>query len=472
MPHSHEALGANRSKSILHSRNGSGESAFTVGADKGWPRRRAPGRAGRPGRADRPGRGGWLGRRLGPLTERNFRVFFAGYSTSLLGSAMASVALTFAVLDTGGGPADLGYVLAADVVPQVAVMLSGGVLADRVGRRPVMLTTDATRLGVQGTLAALLFAGRPPIWAFVLLAGLLGTGEGFFNPALGGLRAEIAPRERLPDANALLGVVQSGSGIIGPALAGSLIALSSPAVVIACDAASFAVSVACLALLAVPAATPARQSPLRDLADAWAVFRSQTWLWVTTLQFALFNLFTWAPYLLLGPILARQYLGGASAWGIIAASYAAGSVLTGLALVGRRPRRLVLVAAIGTFGYPIPVLMLALHAPLSAVAAGAFAGGIGSAVAGTYLSTATQQQVPAQMLGRVTSFTLTGSYSLGSMSWVVIGSIAAVVGPARMLAFAAAYATVSAAVVLAIPAVRAVRWQDSPDRPATAEDAA
>jgi MFS family permease len=316
MPDSTEPLAANRSKSIWHSRAASGGRASVIDTDRARPSRQSQGGSG-------SDRGGSVRRRLGPLDERNFRTFFVGYSTSLLGSAMASVALTFAVLDSGGGPADLGYVLAADVVPQVAVMLGGGVLADRVGRRPVMLTTDTIRLAVQGTLAALLFTGRPTIWAFVLLAGLLGTGEGFFNPALGGLRAEIAPRDKLPDANALLGVVQSGSAIIGPALAGSLIALSSPAVVIACDAASFGVSVACLARLAVPATSPARQSAFRDLADGWAVFRAQTWLWVTTLQFALFNLFAWAPYLLLGPILARQYLGGASAWGIIAASYAA-----------------------------------------------------------------------------------------------------------------------------------------------------
>jgi hypothetical protein len=454
MPESHEAPNDNRSKSTSNSRRNSARLVSDSSADRARLGRRAP----RPDGS--PGRDSWLRRRLGPLTERNFRVFFVGYSTSLLGSAMASVALTFAVLDNGGGPADLGYVLAADVVPQVAVMLGGGVLADRVGRRPVMLTTDTIRLAVQGTLAALLFTGPLPIWAFVLLAGLLGTGEGFFNPALGGLRTEIASRDTLPDANALLGVIQSGSGIIGPALAGGLIALSTPAVVIACDATSFAVSIACLARLVVTPASSARQSPLRDLRDAWAVFRSQTWLWVTTLQFALFNLFTWAPYLLLGPILARQYLGGASAWGIIAASYAGGSVLTGLVLVGRRPRRLLLVATIGTFGYPIPCLMLALHSPLDLVAVGAFAGGTGSAVAGTYLNTAMQQRVPAQMLGRVTAFMLTGSYALGSMSWVVIGSIAAVVGPVRMLGFAAAYATVSAAVVLALPAVRAVRWLD------------
>ncbi|HTA03956.1 MAG TPA: MFS transporter, partial [Streptosporangiaceae bacterium] len=337
-------------------------------------------------------RGNSWRRRLGPLAERNFRVFYAGYAASLLGSAMSAIALTFAVLDSGGTAADLGFVFAADVVPQVLVMLGGGVLADRVGRRPVMLITDSARLAVQATLAGVLLGGRPPIWLFALLASLLGTGEGFFNPALGGLRAEIAPRDKLADANALLSVAQSAATVVGPALAGILIALTSPAVVIALDAASFGVSVVSLALLTIPPARPATQSPWRDLADGWAQFRGQTWLWLTTVQFALFNLFTWAPYLLLGPILARQYLGGAGAWGVMAASYAGGSVLTGLALVGRRPRRPLLVAVAGTFGYALPCLLLALRAPLPLVAAGALAAGSGSAVFGTYWTTVMQQR--------------------------------------------------------------------------------
>jgi hypothetical protein len=402
----------------------------------------------------------WLHRRLGPLAERNFRVFYAGYSTSLLGSAMSAIGLTFAVLDSGDGAADLGYVFAASVVPQVLVMLGGGVLADRIGRRPVMLVTDSARFAVQGTLAGALFAGRPPLWLFIALSALLGTGEGFFNPALGGLRAELAPHNKLPDANALLSVAQSAAAVAGPALAGILIALTSPAVVIALDAASFGVSVLSLALLAVPPAERAAQSPWRDLADGWAQFRAQTWLWLTTLQFALFNLVTWAPYLLLGPILARQYLGGAGAWGVVAAAYAAGSVLAGLSLVGRRPRRPLVVAVIGTFGYALPCLLLALRAPLIPVAAAAFAAGCGSALFGTNWSTVMQQRIAPEVLGRVTAFALTGAYALGSLGYAVIGSVASLVGPARLLGFAAAYAILSSTVVLATPAIHSVRWRD------------
>jgi len=408
-----------------------------------------------------------LGGRLGPFAGRNFRVFYAGYATSLLGSAMSAIALTFAVLDSGGGAADLGFVFAANVVPQVLVMLGGGVLADRVGRRLVMLVTDSLRLLVQATLAAALFAGRPPIWLFVVLAALLGAGEGVFNPALGGLRADIAPRDQLPDANALLSVVQSASMVAGPALAGILIALTSPAVVITVDAATFGVSVVSLALLKVPAGTSTRQSPWRDLADGWQQFRAQTWLWLTTVQFALFNLFTWAPYLLLGPILARQYLGGASAWGVISAAYALGSVLTGLAIIGRRPRQILAVAVLGTFGFAVPCLLLALRAPGYGVAAGALTAGAGSAIFDTYWTTAMQQRVPASMLGRATAFSLTGAYALGSMGYAVIGAIATVVSPVRILAFAAGYATLSSAVVLATPAIRSVRWQDPPADPAS-----
>src|SRR6185437_2844074 len=110
--------------------------------------------------------------------ERNFRVFYAGYSTSLLGTAMSRIALTFAVLGSGGTAADLGYVFAASVFPQVLIMIGGGVLADRIGRRPLMLVTDTARLAIQAALATALFIGRPPLWLFIALSALLAVGEG------------------------------------------------------------------------------------------------------------------------------------------------------------------------------------------------------------------------------------------------------------------------------------------------------
>lgn len=401
--------------------------------------------------------------RLAVLREQRFRRFYAGYATSLLGSAMSSVALTFAVLSEGGSAADLGYVFAAGVIPQVLFMLGGGVLADRIGRRKVLLAADGARLAAQGVLAATLLVARPPIWLIAALTAVVGTGEAFFTPALGGLMPAITPPDKLADADALVGVAEAATKVVGPALAGVLIGLTQPAIVIAVDAATFCASLISLTLVRVPAIRPAAHSPWRDLAEGWHQFRTQTWLWVITVQFALFNLLTWAPYLLLGPILAREYLGGARAWGTVMAAMALGSMLTGLLLVGRRPRRPLIVSVVGSYGYGIPCLMLFLHLPVYAVAAGACVAGVGSAVFSTYWTTVLQRRVPQEMLARVTAFALTGSYALGSAGFVVIGPVAAVVGPGRMLGFAAAWTAVSTTVVLSLRAIRSVRLTEGTD---------
>ncbi len=395
--------------------------------------------------------------RLGVLGEPDFRRFYAGYATSLIGSAMSSVALAFAVLGGGGTATDLGYVLAAGVIPQVLFMLGGGVVADRLGRRKAMLGADGIRLAAQATLAAALLASSPPIWLFVLLNALLGTGEAFFTPALTGLTPAIVSPGRLTDANALLGVAQSVARIAGPALAGVLVALTSPGVVVAVDAGSYGASLLSLALLTIPALPPAAQSPWRDLADGWCQFRAHAWLWVITVQFALFNLLTWAPYLLLGPVLAKDYLGGARAWGLIGSAMALGAILAGLAMVGRTPRRPLVAAVLGSYGYGAPCLMLFLHAPAVAVAAGAFAAGCGSAVFSTCFLTVLQRRIPEDMLARVSAFDLTGAYALGSAGLAVIGPVAAITGVGAVLGFAALYNTVSSTVVLALPAIRSVR---------------
>jgi MFS family permease len=395
--------------------------------------------------------------RLAVLRNQGFRRFYAGYATSLLGSAMSSVALTFAVLSESASAADLGYVFAAGVIPQVLFMLGGGVLADRIGRRKVMLAADTGRLAAQGILAAVLFVGRSPIWLIAALTAVVGAGEAFFTPALGGLTPAITPPDKLADANAPLGVAEAATRVMGPALAGVLIGLTQPATVIAIDAGTFCASLVSLVLVRVPATRPAAHSPWRDLAEGWHQFRAETWQWVTTVQFALFNLLTWAPYLLLGPILAREYLGGARAWGTVMAAMALGSVLIGLLLVGRRPRRPLAVAVAGSYGYGLPCLVLYLHLPLYVVAVAACTAGAGSAVFSTYWSTVLQQRVPAEMLARVTAFALTGSYALGSVGFVVIGPLAAVVGPGNMLGVGAAWTAVSSTLVLSLRAIRSVR---------------
>ena len=195
------------------------------------------------------------------LRDRDFARFFAGYATSLLGTSMSSLAVSFAVLDNGGTASDLGLILAAGIVPQVLFMLGGGVIADRVGRRPVMLGADAVRCVAQAALAGAVLAGRPALWVFILLAMALGTGDAVFTPALTGLTAELAPPDGLVNANALLTAARSAAVVAGPGLAGVLVGLAGPGTVIALDAGSYAVSVLALASLRLPSARAVPDRP-------------------------------------------------------------------------------------------------------------------------------------------------------------------------------------------------------------------
>jgi hypothetical protein len=394
------------------------------------------------------------------LREQNFRRFYGGYLTSLLGSSMSTVAIAWAVLETGASATGLGYVFTAGVVSQVVLLPFAGAVADRLGRRRVMLAAQAS-------LAVALFAGRPPLWLFVLLAWLEGMGEACFSPALSALTVEMAPHEQLGNANALYGLARSATRIAGPALGGLLVAVAGPATVVAADAASFAVSVLALSLLSIPGARPGGTAPARatsllaDMAEGWAEFRSRTWLWVITVQFAFFNLITWAPWMLLGPVMGRAYLGGAAVWGAIMAAQGAGAIVAGLGSLGRRPRRPLVVATVGSFCYALPDIPMALHATAPWVGAAAFCCGAGSAVFATFFDTAMQQQVPPELLARVNALTVFPAYGIGVIGYAIDGPLAAAVGSSAVFAVGAAYGLLSSAAALALPAVRGVRWGGS-----------
>jgi MFS family permease len=186
------------------------------------------------------------------LGERNFRLFFTGYITSLVGSAMVPVALTFAVLDQGDGTAAVGYVLGAETVPLVALLLLGGVVGDRFPRRVSMLGADLIRFASEGLLAVLLLTGSAPLWIVMVLAAVLGAGQAFFNPAMTGLMPEMVSAGRLQSANALRGVASSIGQVLGPGLAGIIVAIGGAGWAIAIDSATYAVSAACLLRLDIP----------------------------------------------------------------------------------------------------------------------------------------------------------------------------------------------------------------------------
>ena len=187
---------------------------------------------------------------VGALKERNFRLFFLGQTASQIGTGMAPVAITFAVLRHGTA-SDVGFVSAAGLAPVVILILVGGVLADRLSRRVVMLTSDAMRTLSELGLGAWILLGSPPLWGFMVLAAVVGIGSAFFNPAMTGLVPQVVSEDRLLQANALNSLSGSIASIIGPAVAGIIIAVASPGWAVFIDGVTYAVSVVSLYLISI-----------------------------------------------------------------------------------------------------------------------------------------------------------------------------------------------------------------------------
>jgi MFS family permease len=393
---------------------------------------------------------------LGALHERNFRLYFLGQLTSSIGTGMTSVALSFAVLALRHGSAsEVGAVLTAQVVPLVVFLLIGGVAADRLGRRRVMLSANVLRSVAQAALGAWILFGHPPFWGFLLLPALVGTGTAFFMPALTGLVPQIVSDARLNQANALNGLTFSIGSIIGPAAAGVIVATSSPGWAILADALSYVLSVLSLAALRLgPPGEAGPESFYALLKQGSHEFWSRTWLWAIVMTASVTNMTMMAPYLVLGAVISKESLGGATSWGTILAAEGAGAVVGGIVMLRVRFRKPLVAAALSLLIWPWPLLSLAYLAPVPVIVMGSFLGGIAFAVFDTQWMTTMQREIPSHLLSRVSSYDWFGSLIFLPVGYVIVGPVASIVGIHAVFIFGSAYLLVSLAAILMIPAVR------------------
>jgi MFS family permease len=282
---------------------------------------------------------------LAPLRERQFALLFWSQGISLLGNQIVPVALAFAVLDLTGSASDLGLVLAARLVPTVVFLLTGGVWADRISRRTLMMCTNLTQLASQGLLGFLLVSGEARIWEVVALQIVQGGATAFARPALGGLTAEIVPPERRQQANALMWGVAGVAATAGPALAGVFVATIGTGWAILGDAASFAVAAILLIPMRLPALSPRpRTGFFRELGQGWHEVILRRWVWAGTANGAIAALVWLSSISVLGPLVAKRSLGGSSAWALILVAFGVGAILGNVVALHIRLRRPLFVA--------------------------------------------------------------------------------------------------------------------------------
>lgn len=399
----------------------------------------------------------------GVLRLRNFRLLLLGKGISVLGDRMVAVALAFAVLEVGGSASAVGLVLAAGTAPLVASVLIGGVVADRLPRRAVMIAADVLRVATQGTMAALLIAGVAEVWMLAALAALTGLGTGFFSPASTGLLPEIVPPQDLQRANALGATAVSAGEIAGPLLAGVLVAVAGAGTAIAVDAATFAVSAACLSAmrLAPRAARAVRTSFLGDLVEGWGAFRSRRWVWTFVLYFALVNAL-WAAWSALGPVVADSELGGPEAWGAVLGAMGVGALVGSTIATRVDPSRPLIIAALMEGLFALPLAFLAAGAHVGVLVVGAFLSGVGMMIGTSVWESTLQRQIPAGSLSRVSSYDWFGSFAFYPLGMALWGPLAAVVGVDTALWLAFSLMVSLAAVLLTLPDTRALRRSPLP----------
>jgi hypothetical protein len=286
----------------------------------------------------------------------------------------------------------------------------------------------------------------------------------FFMPALTGLIPEIVSGERLTQANALNGLTFSIGGIIGPAIAGVIVATTSPGWAIAADALSYVVSVGSLAALRLGALQerPA-DSFYAQLRRGWTEFWSHTWLWSIVLVASVANLLMDAPYLVLGAVIAKESLGGATAWGTILGAQGAGAVVGGVAMLRMRFSRPLVASLLSLLVWPYPLLALGYRAPVPVIAVGAFLGGASFAVFDAQWQTTMQREVPPEVLSRVSAYEWFGSLVFLPLGYAIVGPVASVVGQHAVFITASAFVVVSVATTLLIPSVRQMRSGPAPE---------
>lgn len=389
------------------------------------------------------------------LADPSFRRLFLAKLISAFGSSMAPVAIVFGVLELTERPALAGLVVAAQTLTQAAVQLFAGAVADRWDRRKVIVLADLLAASAQIVVAVMFFRGIANIPLLLGLTACMGVAYSLYWPAAAGLIPQVVHRDKLQPANAVIALARATALGLGAATAGVLVAAFGAGWAIAIDAGTFLAS----AVLISGVRPRTQQKPegnnlLRDLVDGWKEFRSRRWVWALTLQFTVLLMGWHAGFIIAGPVVARDQLGGAAAWGLIAGAYGVGSLLGAFVAMRFHIERPLFVGTLLMFSFAVPLLLLSVPSTTLFIAAGALVAGICIEIFAVVWFTAMQTLIPPQALSRVLAYDTLGSIALAPLGEAAAGPLIEMYGTRPTLWIAATLVVVPTALVLLVPEVR------------------
>jgi MFS family permease len=394
---------------------------------------------------------------LRPFRVTDFRFLFTGESVSVLGDQFHFVALAWLTLQLTGSGLALGSVLMVAAIPRAIFMLLGGALSDRWSPRSLMLWSNAIRAVLVGIVAFLVLTEQAQLWQLYVMAGIFGVVDALFYPAMSAILPMLVDEETLPPANALMQGSQQFAGLIGPALAGVVVALIQTGPAFVFDAVSFAIAAVAIFFVAggrrvaKPAETGAAEGQPSVLATIREGF---AYAWrdpaVRSLVFlaAAFNFAFTGPLSVGLPYMADHTLGGGSAtFGILLSAFGAGA-LGGAVIAGSIARvpHLGMVVLLTSIGLGVGLGLVGVAPSVPVAFALLAATGVGIGFINVHVVSWLQGRTAEEMRGRVMSMVMLGSIGLAPVSYALAGFIVDF-GPVPLMFAAAAAIVIGASLV-------------------------
>lgn len=401
------------------------------------------------------------------FSYKSYRNFFISGLIFVLGASAFPIALAITVLDNGGTASELGLILAARVAAGTIFMLIGGVWADRLPRKWIMVGADSFRAIL---CLALLFvsAHQLPLWAIGLLVFLMGLGDSFGAPAGSAIVPSLLPDHLLPAGNVARGIVAKVGNIVGPGLGGLSIAAIGADWTFGIIGVSFLVATS----LILKIKEPPRQEILEDkptflfeLREGFALVWEIKWI-AASIAMASFQLMVIvAAETVLLPVITRREFGTDSVFALSAAMFSLGGALSAVAAIKYKTQKPGLVA-ISLWGlFAAAPLVLAFPINETIVILGYFIAGLSIGGWEAYWVTAVQREVPQDMQGRVFSIDMVGSGGLMPIGMALVGPIVLLIGERNFLLSAIVIHLVICYLVLLVPGVKELRDPRRPSSP-------
>lgn len=398
-------------------------------------------------------------RALTPFTNGQYRILAGALTLSLFGAGVWLVALVWQVIAIGGSPIELSLVSTGSAVGMLVAVLFGGVLADRVPQKRILVGVETTKILVVGALAWLALSGALDLWHLVLGSFVLGLAEGFFYPAYSALLPSVLAADDLLAANGVEGVLRPAiMQAAGPAIASAAIAIWSPGAAFVIVVVAQVLAVVGLLFLQ---STPVRReiteglhpvaALLGDVAGGFRFMFRTPWLLWTLLYACLMVLAVIGPLEVLLPFAVRdQTGGGAGSFAIVLGAFGIGGAVGSLVVASLRLPRRYLTAMNLLWGVGcVPFVVIGFTDQVWVMAAAVFVVGFGFSSATVIWGTLLQRRVPPALLGRVSSLDFFVSLALMPVSMALAGPVGVLIGiPITFIVAGVVPAVLAVAVIL------------------------